>query len=118
MGTIKTLALAATLIMMPMSLALADCADPTSASDQPKTAPVAKDGSKAPLQTPAAGSAETPVEQNSAQKDGSTMPLATEEGGGDKDLATSQQDVEAQQRGEKTAAAEATEAKEDCPDQG
>lgn len=35
------------------------------------------------------------------------MPLATEEGGGNKDLATSQQDVEAQQDGEKTAAAKA-----------
>jgi hypothetical protein len=35
------------------------------------------------------------------------MPLATKEGGGDRNLATSQQDVEAQQQGDKTAAAKA-----------
>jgi hypothetical protein len=35
------------------------------------------------------------------------MPLATQEGGGNKDLATSQQDIEAQQEGEQTAAAKA-----------
>ena len=35
------------------------------------------------------------------------MPLAGEEGAGNKDLATSQQDVEAQQQGDKTAAAQA-----------
>jgi hypothetical protein len=33
------------------------------------------------------------------------MPLATKEGGGNENLATSQQDFEAQQQGEKTAAA-------------
>jgi hypothetical protein len=41
------------------------------------------------------------------------MPLATKEGGGNKNLATSQQDVEAQQQGEKTAAAHA---KDNCKD--
>jgi hypothetical protein len=39
------------------------------------------------------------------------MPLATEQGGGNKDLAISEQDVEAQQDGEKTAAATAEAAK-------
>ena len=34
-------------------------------------------------------------------------PLAPEEGGGDKNLATSQQDIEAQQKGGQTAAAQA-----------
>jgi hypothetical protein len=37
------------------------------------------------------------------------MPLANQENGGNKDLATSQQDVEAQQQGDKTAAATADE---------
>jgi hypothetical protein len=41
------------------------------------------------------------------------MPRATKEGGGNKNLATSQQDVEAQQQGEKTAAAQA---KDNCKD--
>jgi hypothetical protein len=46
------------------------------------------------------------------------MPLANQEGGGDKDLATSQEDVAAQQKGDKTAAAKADEnAKSDaCKD--
>ena len=42
-----------------------------------------------------------------AAKDGGTMPLESGEGAGNKDLATSQQDVEAQQQGDKTAAAQA-----------
>ena len=46
-------------------------------------------------------------------KDGSTMPLAGAEGGGDKNLAMSQQDVEAQQKGDKTAAAKADDACKD-----
>lgn len=66
------------------------------------TAGISKDGTHAPLENPQ--SADGP-----ASKDGKTMPLATEEGGGNKDLATSQQDVEAQQQGDKTAAAQAEE---------
>ena len=42
------------------------------------------------------------------------MPLASEQGGGDKNLATSQQDVEAQQKGDKTAAAKAAKADTPC----
>jgi hypothetical protein len=41
------------------------------------------------------------------------MPLAKQEGGGDKNLATSQQDAEAQQEGDKTAAAKADPCKPD-----
>lgn len=48
------------------------------------------------------------------QKEGNTMPLASQQGGGNKDLATSAQDVEAQQQGGKTAAAQADENK--CKD--
>jgi hypothetical protein len=77
---------------------------------------VSKDGTTAPLQTgttvPASTSATAgPTSQNqpSAQagvsKDGSTMPLANSPGGGNRDVATSQQDVQAQQKGAQTAAA-------------
>jgi hypothetical protein len=47
------------------------------------------------------------VKGGPANKDGNTMPLANQEGGGNKNIATSQQDVEAQQEGEMTVAAEA-----------
>jgi hypothetical protein len=78
-----------------------------SASNRPDTqttAGISKDGTHAPLEQPNSLSQDR---KNSAQKDGTTMPLATKEGGGNKNLATSQQDVEAQQQGEKTAAAQA-----------
>ncbi len=88
--------------------AIAACPKDTSASgnvDPNRTAGIAKDGTHAPLETPdAQAKAGNPV-----AKDGNTMPLANQEGGGNKDLATSQQDIEAQQHGDKTAAAKAQE---------
>ena len=49
------------------------------------------------------------------QSDGALAYLIMcEEGGGNKDLATSQQDVEAQQKGDKTAAATAEEKDDAC----
>jgi hypothetical protein len=68
---------------------------------------IAKDGSQAPLQGTAEPGAADDQGANEIAKDGSTMPLAESHGGGNQDLATSQQDVEAQQEGEKTAAATA-----------
>ncbi|WP_274627579.1 hypothetical protein [Arvimicrobium flavum] len=90
-----------------LSAGTAIAACPTDAArqgvDANKTAGIAKDGTHAPLETP-----DTQAKAgNPVAKDGSTMPLADQEGGGNKDLATSQQDIEAQQRGEKTAAAKA-----------
>ncbi|WP_246675688.1 MULTISPECIES: hypothetical protein [unclassified Mesorhizobium] len=86
--------------------AIAACPDKSAANtgaDTQQTAGISKDGTHAPLETPKAkDSAGKP-----AAKDGSTMPLAGAEGGGDKNLATSQQDIEAQQHGGKTAAAKA-----------
>jgi hypothetical protein len=73
--------------------------------DTNKTGAIAKDGTHAPLETPDKSA-------NTIAKDGGTMPLAGQERGGNKDLATSQQDVEAQQDGKKTAAATAEE--NDC----
>ena len=89
--------------------ALAACPDTdTTASINDKASTgIAKDGTHAPMESDAAKS-------DPAMKDGKSMPLATEEGGGNKDLATSQQDVEAQQQGDKTAAATAEEKDDAC----
>ena len=76
---------------------------------------VAKDGGRAPLQSGAntsgggatSGSATTgSTGQGQGQgvaKDGSTMPLANNPGGGNRNVATSQQDAQSQQRGSQTA---------------
>ena len=119
MRTITKLTLAAALTMLPMSMALAECADTKTnagASDTVKTPPIAKDGTHAPLETQPTDT--TTTQENSAQKDGSTMPLGTQEGGGNKDLATSQQDVEAQQQGDKTAAAKGASNTDPCGTKG
>jgi hypothetical protein len=91
---------------------MAACPDQSamSGSDNTQTAGISKDGTHAPLEP---ANSVTQDRKDSAQKDGSTMPLATKEGGGDKNLATSQQDVEAQQQGDKTAAAQA---EDNCKD--
>jgi len=97
--------------------ALAACPDDTASAagtDKTATAGIAKDGSHAPLEGAAQPGAAESGGDNKIAKDGSTMPLAEEPGGGKKDLATSQQDVEAQQQGEKTAAASA--ADDECKD--
>lgn len=79
-----------------------------------KQARIAKDGTHAPLEAPkggpgvdksATGTTSTYDDPKMA-KNGGTMPLANKPNGGDRDLATSQQDAEAQQHGGKTAAAE------------
>ncbi len=101
MKLMSSMALAAALAFSP-ALAMAACPD-KNAADMNKTAGIAKDGTHAPLETQDAQERAG----NPAAKDGNTMPLADQEGGGNKDLATSQQDIEAQQRGEKTAAAKA-----------
>jgi hypothetical protein len=98
------LLLAATL-SLAAGTAMAACPDTSASTDMNKTGAIAKDGTVAPMEGAEPGAANTPA------KDGGTMPLASEEGGGNKDLATSQQDVEAQQDGEKTAAATAEEDK-------
>jgi len=93
---------------MSAGAALAACPDgKAQAVDPGKTAAIAqdgiaKDGTHSPLETPDRTAAANP-----AQKDGKTMPLEGQAGGTDKNLATSQQDVEAQQQGDKTAVAQA-----------
>lgn len=91
---------------------------PASAECKTDAAGISKDGSLAPLQQPADGSADAgtagtttgPAAEGQADasgevaKDGSTMPMASEPGGGT-DVATSPQDAQAQQDGQPTVAA-------------
>lgn len=109
MNTASKLAAASVMVLFTAGFASADCVDTTASttSGAMKTPPIAKDGSKAPLEVEPSDGAKTGTQDQAAQKDGTTMPLAGEEGGGDKNLATSQQDVEAQQQGDQTAAAKA-----------
>lgn len=99
--------LAAAAFGLTVGTASAACPDTGAMGD--KTNSIAKDGTHAPLETPDRTAAENPV-----KKDGQTMPLANQEGGGNKNLATSQQDVEAQQQGDKTAAAQAEQKQDNC----
>jgi len=78
----------------------ADCPTPG------KTKPMAKDGTHAPMEEADNNTANA----NATKKDGQEMPM-----GADKNLATSQQDVNAQQKGDKTAAAQAETKQENCP---
>ncbi|MDX3924477.1 MAG: hypothetical protein QHC90_01545 [Shinella sp.] len=99
---------AATVLLLSGGSAFAGCVDISeSGTDSNKTAAIAKDGSKAPLETQSGQSAARTDSSEMAAKDGQTMPLADEKGEGNKNMATSQQDVEAQQEGEQTAAARA-----------
>lgn len=110
MKLISSLIVAASLSLAAGS-AIAACPETSAGTDTNKTGAISKDGTHAPLEAPdtQANAAQKPV-----AKDGDTMPLAGRENGGNKDLATSQQDVEAQQHGDKTAAATADENK--CKD--
>jgi hypothetical protein len=81
------------------------------------SAGISKDGSLAPLQQPGAAATNTTTGTTGAAadasgnaaggiaKDGSTMPMASEPGGGNANVATSPQDVQSQQSGQATAAA-------------
>lgn len=93
--------------------AMAECDDMSSAhaNAQQNTAPVAKDGSSAPLEVKP--EAESHNEAKSPSKDGSNVPLNES-----KNLATSQQDIEAQQQGDKTAAEKGAEGTDKCLNKG
>lgn len=97
------------LSLVTFEKAAAECPPKTGATTSSTAdTKVAKDGTQAPLETnkQAAESNQQP------KKDGSSMPLAGSDGSADKNLATSQQDVEAQQKGDLTAAAKADECKD------
>jgi hypothetical protein len=109
-------------IAFASSTAFAACPETTGSVKAETQKGIAKDGSKAPLESDAnsqtqtgaasTGTTTSSSEGQTAKKDGQTMPLADKEGGGDPNLATSQQDVNAQQNGDQTAMAKA----EDCKD--
>ncbi|CAH2406440.1 hypothetical protein [Mesorhizobium ventifaucium] len=109
MKTLTAILLATSMIGLTAGTASATCHDRTASIEAQSG--VAKDGTRAPLETDA--NTGSRVEGGPANKTGNTMPLANQEAGGDKNLATSQQDVEAQQEGEKTAAAKADPCKPD-----
>ena len=92
-------------VSLSATTAFAACPDKTGSigDTSAKAEGISKDGTHAPLEAAKAPDATA----KPAAKDGGTMPLASGEGAGNKDLATSQQDVEAQQLGDKIAAAQA-----------
>ncbi|TIP74540.1 MAG: hypothetical protein E5X53_02595 [Mesorhizobium sp.] len=110
MKTLTAILLATSMIGLTAGTASATCHD-TTASIEAQSG-IAKDGTRAPLETDA--NAGSRVEGGPANKDANTMPLANQESGGNKDLATSQQDAEAQQEGDKTAAAKADAGSDPC----
>ncbi|MDZ5695960.1 hypothetical protein [Chelativorans sp. M5D2P16] len=93
-----------------------ETASTETSSEAVKTPPIEKDGSNAPLEPEPRDSTGQQAQDATGpedrevlvQKDGGTMPLSSsEEDEYGERIATSQQDVEAQQEGEPTAAAEA-----------
>ena len=123
MRTIVSAIMAVAATALLSGTALAACPETTgSVSTDAKTG-ISKDGTKAPLENSAntqtqTGTASTGTttsdssQAGSVAKDGKTMPLANKEGGGDPNVATSQQDVAAQQKGDQTAMAKAEECKD------
>lgn len=107
-------AVAVAALLVSGGVAMAECVDTTtSATDSTgsvKTPPISKDGTKAPLEAQPGSDSNAAAEP---QKDGSNMPLGENE-----DVATSQQDVEAQQHGDKTAAAQNEDKADACADKG
>src|SRR3954468_5489516 len=95
--------------MLAVAAAISLCIGGAFAADCPppgKNKPMAEDGTHAPMEEADNNTASA----NATKKDGQEMPM-----GADKNLATSQQDVNAQQKGDKTAAAQADTKHETCP---
>lgn len=95
------------------SPSLADCVEITGSVNKEAHSGMAKDGTHAPLEGASGSQVETKsatgttttsadAMPKTAQKDGNAMPM-----GESSDLATSGQDATAQQKGDRTAAAEA-----------
>ncbi|ATU94987.1 hypothetical protein [Phyllobacterium zundukense] len=119
MKTITSILAAVAVTALTSGTAIAKCHETTGSVTQQG---ISKDGTHVPLENGAnsktqTGAASTGTTTSSttdtAQKDGKTTPLAEQGGGVDKNLATSGQDVMAQQKGEKTAAAKGADAT-DC----
>ena len=101
--------------------AIAACPDTTGSVKNETQKGISKDGTHAPMenaanskpQIGAASTGTTTTSTDAVKKSGKTTPLADQGGGVDKNLATSAQDVQAQQKGDQTAAAQGDAAK-DC----
>jgi hypothetical protein len=114
MKKLTSLLAAIAVTALATSPVMAACPDTTSSTTNDSQKGIAKDGTRAPLensansetQKGAASTGTTTSSAKTAQKDGATMPMAS-----DKNLATSQQDAEAQQKGEKTAQAKSKDCK-------
>ncbi|TIS53144.1 hypothetical protein [Mesorhizobium sp.] len=113
MKTLTAILLATSIIGLTSGAASAACPDTTASIGSKAQTGIAKDGTRAPLESDATANVDGRLEGGPANKDGNSMPLANQESGGNKNLATSQQDIEAQQKGDKTAAAKAD---TDCKD--
>ncbi len=110
-------AVALTLGAFSLQPALADCSDMTGSANNKDHTGIAKDGTHAPLEGSAGSQVQTQsptgttttsaqAAAKSPEKDGANMPM-----GESSNLATSNQDVAAQQKGGKTAAAVANQGK-------
>ena len=101
--------------------AIAACPDTTGSVKNETQKGISKDGTHAPMenaansktQMGAASTGTTTTSTDAVKKSGKTTPLADQGGGVDKNRATSAQDVQAQQKGDQTAAAQGDAAK-DC----
>lgn len=117
MKPISAIFAAVTISTMAFSAAMADCPTKGASAQNDTQKGISKDGTHAPLednadaktQTGAASTGTTTSSAKNVQKSGDAMPMEA-----DKNQATSQQDVSAQQKGDKTAAAQA-DANKDCP---
>ncbi|MET3648834.1 hypothetical protein [Phyllobacterium ifriqiyense] len=116
MKLISAILAAVAISAMAFSTAMADCPTKGASAQNNTQKGISKDGTHAPLddsanaktQSGAASTGTTTSSEKTPQKSGDAMPMGT-----DKNQATSQQDVSAQQKGEKTAAAQA-DADKDC----
>ena len=110
MKPITAILAAVAISTMAFSSAMAECPTKGASAHNDTQKGISKDGTHAPLadsataktETGAASTGTTTSSAKTDQKSGDAMPMDT-----DKNQATSQQDVNAQQKGDKTAAAQA-----------
>jgi hypothetical protein len=84
MKTLAAILLTTTMIGFTSGAAIANCHDTTASVDSEAQPGIAKDGSRAPLETDATADAEGRVEGGPANKDGNTMRSPTRKAAGTK----------------------------------
>lgn len=118
MKPITSILAAVAITALTSGAAIAKCHEATGSAKNETQQGISKDGTHAPMEDSASsqtqtGAASTGTTTRSEMKADKSTPLADQGGGVDKNLATSGQDVMAQQKGEKTAAAKGADAT-DC----